>query len=79
MGASNKKKGMLYKKKNTESNIVNQTLSFISSSRSLPFLELFFKGSDLKIQAFYRILTAIKKANRKYTNRKYLKRLIEFC
>lgn len=73
------KKGKLYKKKNTESNIINQVLSFLTTERSLQLLSKLLHDDEEKIRWFYKIMAAIKKANKRYTNRKYLKRLIEFA
>lgn len=33
---------------------------------------------DGKVRWFYRMMATIKKVNKKYTNRKYLKRLLDF-
>lgn len=43
-----KSSGVTYKKKNTESNIVNQTFSYLSSDRSNDAVLLFFKRDAIK-------------------------------
>lgn len=67
-----------YKKKNTESNIVNQTFSFLSSDRSKSVVSSYFKGEPKKIEEYYRLMTKVKQCSKKYINRKYLKKLLAF-
>lgn len=78
MKASKGGSGITYKKKNTESNIVNQTFSYLSSERSRSSVLLFFHGDLEKTEQFYRLMGRIRQANKKYINRKYLRRLIDF-
>lgn len=66
-----------YKKKNTESNIVNQTFSFLTSDRSKKLVLRILKDSQ-KVEEYYRFMTKLKQLNRKYINRNYLLRLIAF-
>ena len=68
---------VIYKKKNTESNIVNQTFSFLNSDRSKKLISRIFNNSQ-KVEEYYRIMTKIKQLNKKYINRNYLKRLLAF-
>ena len=68
---------MTYKKKNTESNIVNQTFSYLSSDRSKQLVSKVLQDSN-KVEEYYRIVTKIKQLNKKYINRNYLLRLLAF-
>ena len=68
---------MTYKKKNTESNIVNQTFSYLSSDRSKQLVSKVLQDSN-KVEEYYRIVTKIKQLNKKYINRSYLLRLLAF-
>lgn len=38
----------------------------------------FFNGNGSKVDEYYRLIDKIKQLNKKYINRKYLKRLTEF-
>lgn len=38
----------------------------------------FFKGNQAKVGEYYRLMGRVKQANKKYINRKYLKRLLQF-
>lgn len=67
-----------YKKKNTESNIVNQTFSFLNSDRSKSVVEQYFKGEPEKVEEYYRLMAKVKQCSKKYINRKYLQRLLSF-
>ena len=42
--------GFSYKKKNTESNIVNQTFSFLCSDKSTMLVKAFFKENSEKVE-----------------------------
>ena len=68
---------MTYKKKNTESNIVNQTFSYLCSDRSKQLASKVLQDSN-KVEEYYRIVTKIKQLNKKYINRNYLLRLLAF-
>lgn len=68
---------MTYKKKNTESNIVNQTFSFLNSDRSKKLIISILKDPR-KVEEYYRIIAKIKQLNKKYINRNYLLRLLAF-
>lgn len=70
--------GVSYKKKNTESNIVNQTFSYLSSDRSLAMVQACFKGDECLVEEYYRLMGRVRQLNKKYINRRYLRRLIDF-
>lgn len=70
--------GVSYKKKNTESNIVNQTFSYLSSDRSLTMVQASFKGDEGLVEEYYRLMGRVRQLNKKYINRRYLRRLIDF-
>jgi hypothetical protein len=67
-----------YKKKNTESNVVNQSFSFLSSDKSKYLVKRYFRDEETKIEEYYRIMAKLKQSNKKYINRIYLKRLLAF-
>jgi hypothetical protein len=57
---------------------VNQTFSYLSSERSRSSVLLFFHDDLEKTEQFYRLMARIRQANKKYINRKYLRRLVDF-
>lgn len=67
-----------YKKKNTEFNIVNQTFSYLNSQKSKQTVLRILQNDLSKTAEYYKLMTQIKKCNKKYINRRYLKELIEF-
>lgn len=68
----------IYKKKNTESNIANQAFSYISCQRSKKMVFTLTNNDAIKTREYFRIMAKIKQGSKKYINRKYLRRLIEF-
>lgn len=68
---------MTYKKKNTESNIVNQTFSFLNSDRSKKQINRILSSSQ-KVEEYYKVMAKVKQLNKKYINRNYLKKLLAF-
>lgn len=78
MNKSGEGSSISYKKKNTESNIVNQSFSFLNSDRSKGSVSAYFKNDVEKAEEYYKIMNKIKQASKKYINRKYLQRLLAF-
>jgi hypothetical protein len=67
-----------YVKKNAESNVINQIFSYLSiRSKSQGIVTRILKGNASKINLYYDIMKQIKKQNKKYINRCYLKSLLE--
>ena len=66
-----------YKKKNTESNIVNQTFSYLNSQKSRREVLRLLNNSE-KVKEFYHLMEKVKKGSKKYINRKYIKQLLAF-
>ena len=65
-----------YKKKNTESNIVNQTFSYLNSHKSRREAMKLLNNSK-KVEEFYRLMAKVKKgSSKKYINRKFIKQLL---
>lgn len=67
-----------YKKKNTESNIVNQTFSYLNCDRSKTVVSVYFRQDQKKVEEYYRLMAKVKQCSKKYINRKYLQRLLAF-
>lgn len=66
-----------YPKKNAESNLINQIFSYISiPSKSKNALLRLIEGDEEKAGHFYEIMRTLKRQNKKYINRNYLKGLL---
>ena len=66
-----------YPKKNAESNLINQIFSYISiPSKSRNTLLALLEGDEGKGQLFYELMRNLKRHNKKYINRNYLKDLL---
>ncbi len=66
-----------YPKKNAESNLINQIFSYISiPSKSRAALLGLLGGDEGKGRVFYERMRSLKRHNKKYINRNYLKELL---
>lgn len=70
-------RGIVYKKKNTESNIINQVFSFLCTNKSRNPVLAFFNKDEQKVNNYYAIMNKVKQSNKKYINRKFLKNLMD--
>jgi len=62
-----------YPKKNTESNLVNQIFSFVSTPyKSMPTLMKILNQDKTKALYYYELFKAVKRGKKKYINRKFL-------